>query len=98
MDIYTTENEQLEELRHLWKKYGVSTIIGIVIALLISFGWRYWLEWRERERVDASVHYEDVLNAVANHDGAGFLKQSALLIEKYPNTTYAKLTALLVAD
>lgn len=98
MDVYTTENEQLEQLRQLWKKYGVSTIAGILIALLASYAWRQWTDMREQSLIQASVRYEQLLADIAHHDGTAFEKDAHAIMRQYPKTTYAQLTALLLAD
>ena len=37
-----TEEEQLDQLKSFTKKYGSAMISGILIALIVFFGWEYW--------------------------------------------------------
>ena len=39
---YFNEEEQLEVLKRYWKEYGFVCIIAVVLAISVSFGWRYY--------------------------------------------------------
>ncbi|MCF9046797.1 YfgM family protein [Acinetobacter nectaris] len=42
MSSALTEEEQLDNLKSLTKKYGSAIVSGVLIALIAFFGWNYW--------------------------------------------------------
>jgi predicted negative regulator of RcsB-dependent stress response len=91
------EQEQLEQLKDWWKRYGTATIVTIVIAVCAGMGWRYWDQVQERALVEASQTYENLLEAVAAEKPDAIDQRANDLIEKHPKTDYAKLAALFLA-
>ncbi|MDE3021899.1 MAG: tetratricopeptide repeat protein [Pseudomonadota bacterium] len=91
------EQQQLEELKIWWKRYGniVLTIVFVIIASVIGF--QYWREHvayqaKEAAAVDVAMHnayIEKNMNLVKAYGGQ--------LIQKYGNTAYASRAALLLA-
>lgn len=96
MDIYSTDDEQLERIKKWVKEYAPTVIISILIVVVATFGWRYWMQRVNNVRADASNTYEQLLSNAMNN-GAGIQEQAQNLIKKYSSTPYAKLAALLLA-
>lgn len=105
MDVYQTEEEQIEAIKKWWKDNGTSVIVGVLLALSAVFGWKTW-QTHDIERAEkASVAYEAVVNAVENAQStdADSLENSTVnhlgekMLEEYKGTTYSELTALLLA-
>jgi len=94
---YLTEQEQIQQLKNWIKQYGLTILSGIVIALLISSGWRYWQSYRNKILSHASVIYDEMLalRAQSNIDGASV--QAKKLVSHYPKTPYAQMAALMLA-
>ena len=40
MDVYKTEEEQVEAIKKWWNENGKSIIVGIVVGITAIFGWR----------------------------------------------------------
>ena len=40
MDVYKTEEEQVEAIKKWWQENGMSIIAGVVIGITAIFGWR----------------------------------------------------------
>lgn len=97
MSDYLTEQQQLEQVRQWWKKYGWNSIIVIALALVMSVGWHFWLQHREVKRERASMHYQELLGAVVNGDTQSAVKQATLLTNDYAHTPYAALATLILA-
>jgi len=65
LDIYKTEDEQVQVLKNWWRENGASTIVSIVIALAVVFGWRGWQD-QQKAKVDAASYaYEELMAAVS---------------------------------
>ncbi len=43
MDVYRTEDQQLDALKGWWKKNGTSIIVAIALGLAIVVGGRTWI-------------------------------------------------------
>ncbi|MDO3385121.1 tetratricopeptide repeat protein [Gilvimarinus sp. SDUM040013] len=69
MSDHLTEEEQIENLKRLWKEYGTSVIASVVVASAGYFGWNYWQGAEQRKAEIASEYYEQILVA-AQSDAA----------------------------
>lgn len=95
MSAYT-EQEELEKLKSWWKNYGGSLITGVVLGLAILFGYRYWAEYRQTQREQASVLYEELVTQLRSKKPEASAV-GAKLIDEYDGTPYAGMAALLLA-
>ncbi|MEM1244127.1 MAG: tetratricopeptide repeat protein [Pseudomonadota bacterium] len=97
MDVYSTEEEQLEKLREFFKRYGTSIIAALIIVVVVTFGWRYWSSHKEKVRGLASVGYEQMLNFYAQNKLQETKLQALYIRKEYPATPYASASSLLLA-
>lgn len=97
MEVYTTEQEQIAQLKKWLKSYGPPVIIGVLIALAIGFGWRYWQARKIKMGETASIAYVNMIGASMNGDNAEAKFVADNLVKEYPNTPYAQFAALLLA-
>lgn len=97
MNVYRSEDEQVEQLKKIVKTYGLPIIVGVIIALCIGYGWRYWQQQKIASAQAASTLYERLLNAYEQHDVKSVEAMAAELQQSYTRTPYASLSALLQA-
>ncbi len=97
MDVYTTEDQQLDALKRWWKKNGTSTIVGIVISLVIVVGGRTWIGQQHSHAEVASAKYDTMIQAMEQGMDDIALQQSASLIGQFSDTPYGALAALASA-
>ena len=91
------EQEQLDELKHFWKKYG-DIITWALIAVLGSFAaWNGYQYWQRSQAAQASVMYEEVERAVQSGDSAKVDRALADMKDRFGRTTYAQQAGLLAA-
>jgi predicted negative regulator of RcsB-dependent stress response len=64
VEIYDTEEEQVEALKRWWKENGTSTIVGLALGIAIILGWNYWQGHKKDQTVQASAIYDQLLKAV----------------------------------
>ena len=57
MEIYETEEAQVEALKRWWKENGQSTIIGLVLGITIILGWNFWQEHKKNQAEQASIAF-----------------------------------------
>ncbi len=93
MNAYT-EVEQLELLKKWWHEYGAAILIGVMLALILGFGWRSWQQRHEHKLAHVSIRYEQLLTNVVNGNTAAVEHGANRLIERYPHTAYTQLAAL----
>ncbi|MDF2867789.1 MAG: hypothetical protein K0S11_1259, partial [Gammaproteobacteria bacterium] len=97
MEIYRSEQEQIEQLKKLWQQYGKPILIGVVLALGLSYGWHYWQSRHEIYREQASIIYSQLLNQIEQENSSGIYAQAKQLMGQYENTPYAILAAMQLA-
>lgn len=88
-----SDQEQAEKLAAWWKQYGMSVIVGVAVGLALLLGYRYWTQYREQQRVEASALYEQLLVQQRAKSGEAAATAKALM-ENYAETPYAGLAAL----
>lgn len=96
MSTYS-ETEQIEQIKRLWLEYGTAIIVGVLIALIAGFSWRYWQQRHEQMLAHVSLRYEQLLTNVVNGNTAAVEAQANRLISRYPHTPYTQLAALQLA-
>lgn len=92
-----TEAEQIELLKKLWKEYGVPAIIGVAIAMVIIFGWRYYKQYKVEQADTASLVFAHLMIDELNNNPTDALKQATILRQQFSSTPYATLSALYAA-
>lgn len=92
MDVYNSEEEQVQAIKQWWKDNAVSLISGIVIGLAVLGGYRYWTDHKQSQAQQASEIYSEVLAAAH-----GKTEKTELLKKDFSATPYAGLAALLAA-
>lgn len=100
MESYRTEEEQVEALKRWWKENGQSTIVGVVLALGLGFGWQAWQRNEQVSAENASTIYQQMLQALATEDESGADAGRALALQlkdEYRGTTYAQFASLHLA-
>lgn len=98
MNVHQSEDEQIEALKRWWKENGKFTVLIIIIALVASFGWRFWQQHEQQQAVQASMLYEQVLNAKADADGKVITEATTSLQQQFASSPYAQMASLLAAE
>jgi len=94
---YLTEEEQIKQLKTWIKQYGFTVLLGIVLALSISAGWRYWQNYQNRILQHASIAYDEMLMQRAQNNSPEAIQKAKKIIAQYPKTPYASMAALMLA-
>lgn len=63
MDVYRTEEEQIEAIKKWWQTNGNNILIGIGLAILAVFGWQYWKDSERTAGESASIIYDQLMQA-----------------------------------
>lgn len=97
MDVYDSEQEQIEAIKKWWKENGVAILLGLVLGLGGVFGWRWWVGYQDQRAVDASGIYESALAALAKGGAEQTRELADRLAGDYADTPYAVLAAFAAA-
>ncbi len=92
-----SDQEEVEKLKAWWKTYGPALFVGVAIGLALLFGGKYWKEYQARMREEASVLYEQMLQAQRRADRDALRAVGARLVKEYDATPYAAMAALAMA-
>ena len=91
------EQEQLDELKAWWKRWGNWTMLGLALILTATAGWKYWQHHSTTQAIEAGVIYGQLTQAVQQNNTKATRELGAILIDKYPRTAYAPRAAMLLA-
>jgi len=103
MEMYETEEQQIEAAKKWWKQNGTSLIVGALIGLSIVGGWKFYQSEQNAHRIQASELYNTIANQVVAESTAEKLSEKKLveigdlLTSEYADTPYAALASLMLA-
>jgi len=90
------EQEQLDEFKAWWKRYG-KMVVNIALALLVGYsaaqGWKYY---QTKQSVEASTQYQELV-VTDEKDLKAIQAKSAALMDQFSATPYAGRAALFAA-
>lgn len=91
------QQEQIEQAKHLWKRYGNLVTWVLVIALAGYAAWTGYLYWQNEKAAKAGGLYEELDRAAlrGDIDKVGVVFND--LKDKYAGATFAEQGALLAA-
>ena len=92
-----TEQEQIEILKKWIKQYSLVILAGVVIAILVITGWRYYQQRQTKILSHASAVYDEMLTKRAQNDPAATSIQAQKLFKHYSQTTYGQMAAFMLA-
>lgn len=97
MEENVSEREQIEQIRKWWNANGKALVVGLALGLAALLGYRYWQNVKEATAESASLNYQHFLQLAGAGPGEEPRSAGQAIIDGYPDTAYARLTALLLA-
>jgi predicted negative regulator of RcsB-dependent stress response len=102
VEAYRTEEEQVEALRRWWNENGRSTLVAIILALGVGFGYQAWKGHEKGQEEGASDLYQRMLQAFSapalSPEQLDIALQLAVQLKAdYPGSTYGQFAALQLA-
>jgi predicted negative regulator of RcsB-dependent stress response len=98
MAVYDLEEqEQLDELKAWWKRYGSIVLMVVTVAALAVSGVFGWRAYGDRQALEAGELYVQLQGAVGSSEPKKVLDIASVLADKYPRTGYAQFGALAAA-
>lgn len=96
MELYDTEEQQVEAIKDWWKENGKAVILGAVVGLGGLFGWRYYQDSTIAAQEAASERYSNAVEQLAAQgvEAEGDIQS---YIDANSETQYSVLAALQLA-
>jgi predicted negative regulator of RcsB-dependent stress response len=91
------EQEQIDELKSFWAKYGNSILAAVTIALLVVAGMRGWNWYQTRQATAASGLYSELADAVGRKNIEQVKQRSDDIFKQYGGTAYGQMAGLMAA-
>ncbi|KAA8995733.1 tetratricopeptide repeat protein [Affinibrenneria salicis] len=95
MEVYTTENEQVDALRRFLAENGKALVVGVVLGIGALVGWRYWQSHQTNSMMTSSSAFEQTSSSLASGKPEGVSAAERFAVENKNN--YGVLTALELA-
>lgn len=104
MQVYTTEDEQVEAIKRWLREYGRQILTGVLIAAVAAFGVYSWKQRQLHQTATASIEYQNLLHAAQQAEANPNKETLATaqhfadgLKNDFTGTTYAQFAALFKA-
>jgi predicted negative regulator of RcsB-dependent stress response len=91
------EQEQIDQLKHFWQRWGNLISWGLIAVLSAYAAWNGWKYWQNHQAAQSAVLFETVERAALSGDTAMLDRSVADIEDKFASTTYAQQAALLAA-
>ena len=91
------EQEQLDNLKAFWKRYG-NLVTWLLVAVMAAFAaWNGWNWWQRDQAMKSGAMYDELERAAQAGDAAKTARIFADLKERFPRTAFAQQGALATA-
>ncbi|HGJ5876466.1 MAG TPA: YfgM family protein [Arsenophonus sp.] len=95
MEVYTTENEQIDAIKRFFVNNGKALVIGLVVGVGAIIGWNYWQSHQVNRLQESAQAFEQITSQLKTGS-----KQVLLTGERFANETkniYGVLTNIKLA-
>ncbi|NBM67663.1 tetratricopeptide repeat protein [Proteus sp. G2663] len=96
MEVYSTENEQVDAIKQFFKNYGLTIVLAAVIGFGGVFGWKYWQSHQTNRLQESAGAFATISEALAKPT-----PENIALAEKFvteTNDIYGALASLELAQ
>lgn len=105
MSTHLSDEDQVDRFKGFFKTYANAILTGILLALIVFFGWQYWQKKQTVERFNLAIQYQQVVDASKRLAAAPdnqvmrtqYFSQADALVKAHPDSAQALLTRFLSA-
>jgi len=91
------EQDQIDELKAFWARYGNGILAALIVALLAVAGVRGWNWYESRQATAAAGIYSELTQAVENRNIEQVKQRSEDLLKQFGGTAYGQMAGLMTA-
>lgn len=91
------DEEEFERIRRWWNENWKAVVGGLVIGIVAIVGWRSWTDSRTQAAANASLHFDQLVEALDRNDVEAATALRETLVSDYRRTPYAALASLRLA-
>ena len=88
MELYDTEEQQVEAIKDWWKENGKAVALGAVVGLGGIFGWRYYQDMQVSAQDAASQAYTSALTTLQAQGAGGIEATQNFIVCKWRLTIF----------
>lgn len=97
MNTNLSNKEQAEQLKELWKKYGSTVLLAVVVFMVANIGMRYWQQYEAKEKTLASITFSQMVGAYEKNKDSEFKLFANDLMTQHAHSPYASFAAMIIA-
>ncbi|MEN9595719.1 MAG: hypothetical protein RL236_153 [Pseudomonadota bacterium] len=97
MELYETEEQQVEALQKWWKENSTASLIGLGIGIAVILGWNQWQDHKKEQLSKASAVYDQLLKNVNENKVSDIDTVATKLKSEFGSTEYSTYSLLLQA-
>lgn len=97
MEIYSSEEQQVEAIKRFWQEYGKAILGGVVLGLAALYGFRFYQAEQRDSAEAASGKFSQLIEQRDAGASEDWLAQAQGFIAASKGDNYAVLAALLAA-
>ncbi|MBO4790468.1 MAG: tetratricopeptide repeat protein [Oxalobacter sp.] len=91
------EQEQIDSLKRIWKRYGNIATWALIVVLFIYAAIQGWNWYQRKQTAQASALYYEMQTAVLSGDSQKALQVAKDVQDKFSGTPYAPMITLVAA-
>lgn len=95
MEIYSTEEQQVDAIKQFWKDYGTSIIVGAVVGLGGLYGWNTYSDMKISSAEAASESFDQLTQQATNP--AALIEGAETFAKEHDQKGYQALLELMTA-
>ncbi|MEI6894998.1 MAG: tetratricopeptide repeat protein [Colwellia sp.] len=96
MEIYQTEEQQVEAIKGYWQKNGTTIVAGITLGFAGFIGFNLYQDNKLEQELSVSDSYQTLIEQSGN-DAESFTAKGESFINENGQSSYVSLTALALA-
>lgn len=100
MTTHLNDQEQVELIKTLWKKYASMIVALLALAVLGMVAWHFYARFHHTKVNQAAAAYQVLLDELSSDKVAASTvnKQAEYIMQEYHSSVYAVLAAMLLAS
>ena len=97
MEIYSSEEQQVEAIKRFWHEYGKAIVGGVVLGLAVLYGFRFYQAEQRGNAEQASSRFSQLIEQRTDNASEDWIAQAQGFIDAGNKDSYAVMAALLAA-